>query len=233
MNQLGIRPKWNDKFFQNYRMRYLSIFIFLLSYITTSAQYGSSMYTKKRADAFPQPLQYNMTGWYFGVGPTLMQPQTFFFVKDIATGTSQSPASKIGWFVEIGRYKIFEWPGLFKYMDYGLAYKSLRGKERTSGGSFGDHYIEGHFNLNSRIKVSKTSFIQNSIGLDAEYAFLRNNSGTAPPAFVASLHYKFGFGYKVNKKLMIIPSIETPILTFYPLEYGSSSLGYLNSRYRQ
>ena len=31
---------------------------------------------------------------------------------------------------------------------------------------------------------------------------------------------------------MIIPSIETPILTFYPLEYGSSTLGYLSSRYR-
>ena len=105
-------------------------------------------------------------------------------------------------------------------------------QEISTGNKFADHYIEGHFNLNNRIKVSKSSFIQNTLGIDAEYAVLRNNSSTAPPAFVSSLHYKFGFGYKVNKKLMIIPSIETPILTFYPLEYGSSSLGYGSSRFR-
>ncbi len=71
-------------------------------------------------------------------------------------------------------------------MDYGLAYKSLRGKERNSGLKFGDHYIEGHINLNNRIKVSRSSFLQNSIGLDAEYAFLRFNDGPAPPRFVSS-----------------------------------------------
>ena len=198
------------------------------------AQYGKgTMYNKKKADAFPEPLQYHMKGWYFGLGPTFMQPQAFFFIKDLFTNTGQSPASKTGLFIEVGRYKIFEWPGLFKYMDYGLAYKSLRGKERTSKDSFGDHYIEGHFNLNNRIKLSRTSFLQNAIGIDAEYAFLRNNSvSVGPPAFITSLHYKFGFGYKVNKKLMITPSIEIPVLTLYPLEYGSSSLGYLSSRYR-
>jgi len=214
-------------------MKQFSIFIFTIFFMSSYGQYGrGTMYNKKNADAFPEPLQYHMKGWYFGAGPTFMQPQVFFFIKDLVTNSSQIPASKVGVFIEVGRYNIFEWPGLFKYMDYGLAYKSLRGKERTSGGSFGDHYIEGHFNLNNRIKLSRTSFLQNTIGIDSEYAFLRNNSGSFPSAFVTSMHYKFGFGYKVNKKLMIIPSIETPILTFYPLEYGSSTLGYLSSRYR-
>ena len=133
-------------------MRTFILLLCIGCFATTMAQYGQgTMYNKKNADAFPAPLQYHMTGWYFGIGPTLMTPQSFFFIKDIVTNTSQSPASKVGLFFELGRYKIFEYPGMFKYMDYGLAYKSLRGKERTSGGSFGDHYIEGHFNLNNRI----------------------------------------------------------------------------------
>lgn len=213
------------------RIATLLIYIVCGSFVHAQYNYGD-MYGKKRADAFPAPLQYKMKGWYFSPGLTLMPPQTFSFVKDIITNESEGPRSKMGAFLAIGRYKIFEYPGIFRYLDYGLAYKSLRGKEVNTGEKFGDHFVSGHFNLNNSIHINKYSFIQNTLGINADYAILRFNTGDSPSAFITSLHYKFGFGYKVNKKLMIIPSIETPILNILPFEQGRSSMAYLSSRYR-
>jgi len=46
------------------------------------------------------------------------------------------------------------------------------------------------------------------------------------------LHAKVGFGFKPESGVMIIPSIETPILNIQPFEDGKSTLPYFNSRYR-
>ena len=47
-----------------------------------------------------------------------------------------------------------------------------------------------------------------------------------------SLHYKFGYGIKLQNRLFIIPSIETPIINFKKWEKGKSTYGIFNSRYR-
>ena len=53
-----------------------------------------------------------------------------------------------------------------------------------------------------------------------------------PGTFLAQLHYRFGFGFKVRSGLFIVPSIETPILTVVPFDDGKSTLQYFSSRYR-
>jgi hypothetical protein len=49
---------------------------------------------------------------------------------------------------------------------------------------------------------------------------------------IFALHYKLGFGYKVNQKLFIIPAVETPILNFIPFEKGRSTINVFNLHYR-
>lgn len=211
---------------------------------------------RKEKDVFPKELQYYMKGWYFGPGVTYtltrldnpVQP----FKKSFSNADGSSfdaefdPDANIGLYLEAGRYHILEYSSLFKYLDYGLAYKSLRGKEvfSTPAGNsgqakFGDHFIQGYFNLNNVIIVSDYTFIQNTIGVNADFAFLQNRTPLFaageqyPGRFVAQLHYKFGFGIKESNKLMIIPSIETPIFGLWPFNITAmGALDYHHSRFR-
>jgi hypothetical protein len=210
------------------------LFVLVLMQIVVLAQYKankSMMYGKKHSDIFPDAYNIEYKGWYFSPGVTFMMPQTFSLVKSIITNNNQLPTSKTGIFLEVGRYKLFEYYTWFRFMDYGIAYKSLRGGEIATGEKFGHHFISGHVNLNNTINMSKYSYIGNTLGINLDYGFAGNNTSSAT-SLVAQLHYKFSFGYMASKRLLVIPSVETPILNFYPFYYGTSTLTYLSSRYR-
>jgi hypothetical protein len=193
----------------------------------------SMMNSKKNSDVFPDALHIKYTGWHLGIGLTEMKPQTLSVVANLASNAGQKPSTKTGYYIDLGGYKLFEYFSLFRYMDWGLGYKSLRGKELNTSSSFGDHFVSGYLNLNNTVNIGKYTFWGNTIGINTDYALGRNlDYGDSPNAFQAAIHYKLTLGYKVTKSLVIIPAIETPILTLYPFEYGSSSLKYLSSRYR-
>jgi len=193
---------------------------------------GQNLYGKKARDPFPKELQYKMTGWYFGPGFTYTLPMEGFTVMDGNSGTEFNPSGGFGLYLEAGRYHIWQYSSLIKYMDYGLAYKWLRGSEENTGLAYSDHYATAHLNLNNSIPINKYLFIQNTVGINVDYSFLQSRDGTGPPALLAQAHYKFGIGFKITDNLMIIPAIETPILNGWPWENGRSTLQYLNSRYR-
>lgn len=209
-----------------------------------------SLYRQKVGDVFPEnDYQYKMNGWYWGPGLTyplsipLNHSKTFTDPLDNPFDVSFKPSGKIGIYLEGGRYRILQYSYLFKYLDYGLAYKWLRGQEgfSYSGGSgtgmFSDHFLLAHVNLNNVINITNNSFLQNSIGLNADYALLKSRSsgfGTGeefPEPFVGQLHYKIGYGFKMNDRLMVIPSLEIPLINLYPFEFPKSTLSYHNSRY--
>lgn len=210
-----------------------------------------SLYREKVGQVFPEnDYQYKMSGWYWGPGLTytLSVPRkhtkSFTDPMDNSFDVEFSPSGKIGAYLEGGRYRILQYSYLFKYLDYGLAYKWLRGNEGYSfssgsgSGKFSDHFLLAHFNLNNVINITDNSFLQNTIGINADYALIKSRSPgfgageTYPSGFVGQLHYKLGYGFKVNDRLMIIPALETPVLNLYPFEFPKSTLGYHNSRYR-
>ncbi len=217
-----------------------------------------------RGKVFPDTRYVKPTGFYFAPGVTYMM-SSFWRKKDLGSTETEDavfqaearPFGSPGLFAEVGRYHILERWIYFEYLDYGIAYKSLRGTEaydvttlqkpdltedgtaRTVG-RFGDHFISGQFNLNHVFSITGSHMVQNTIGVNADYAFMANRlpgsveqaAGGFPPRFQAGVHYKIGYGLKVSEKLLLIPSLETPILNVVQFESGRSSLKYFNSRYR-
>ncbi len=211
----------------------------------------ASLYREKTGEVFPEnDLQYKLTGWYWAPGLTytfsLPPKHTNSFTDTLANpfDVAFNPTGKIGLYLEGGRYRILQYSYLFKYLDYGLAYKWLRGAEVFSysagngTGKFSDHFLLAHFNLNNVVNISNISFLQNTIGLNADYPILKSRvpgfvkGETYPTGIVAQIHYKLGLGFKVNEKLMIIPSLETPILNLFPFNFPSSTLNYHHSKFR-
>jgi hypothetical protein len=169
------------------------------------------------------------------------------------------PRGRFGPYLEGGRYRIFN-RGFFKYVDYGLAVKKLTGREVMEGGIysnadnttisefatdgiFKETFASGFLNLNHIHTMGSFNFIQNSIGINLDYRFLQNNEITegvrgpeyvfpGPNPLMFQLHYKLGWGIRVSKKMMVIPTVETPILNAVSFEKFKSTHGWFSSRYR-
>ncbi len=214
-------------------------------------------------EILPTDPQYKLSGWLLAPGATYMMTRFISRNETLSESATErydgkfTPLGKPGIYLEVGRYKMFKYPRLFRYFDYGIAYKSLRGREKAEGsivslpgeaevqslsaeGSFGYHYLTAHFNLNHVWRIGKYNFLQNTLGFNADYGFIRNYDQTSipqaelndPGQFLANVHYKLGYGIKMRGNWLLIPSIETPILNVLPFEPPRSSLGFFTSRYR-
>ncbi|RMG80505.1 MAG: hypothetical protein D6707_06305 [Bacteroidetes bacterium] len=214
----------------------------MLSTVTCFGQYKkrfrgkidnhSPMNSRKIGEVIPtESYRYKMGGWKIEPGVTFMFPQSFSVLGSY-DHKPYNPKWKPGLYLEIGRYKILEYSSFFRYFDYGIAYKSLRGKEKIPDNHFGDHFVSANFNLNGVINVTDYNFIAHGFGANLDYAFLRNVSGTMPALPVFQLHYKLGWGVKFTDTFIAVFYLQTPVLNGLPFENGRSTLGYYNSRFR-
>jgi len=240
--------------------QFLLLFICaLFSFTFASAQYSIVTGNKKLI----QPGMHKLRGWHFSPGLTYTftkfksSEETLLVNSDTTYRGTIEPNGRLGFYAEVGRYKIFKYGNYVHYMDYSLGFKELRGREVTSGflestqdqtifeateseGVFSEGFLLGNFNLNSIIQTSNYNFIQSSVGVNLDYKIMgsaeSNGVSGAPQQFpgslIGQLHYKLGYGFKVNSKLFIIPTLETPILSIYKWDDFKSALPYFSSRYR-
>ena len=162
---------------------------------------------------------------------------------------------KLGAYLEFGGQHFVARPVLFHYFDYGVHFKLFRGSEDFEGramvdssmlnvsnqGNFSQGFVGGYFNINHIAQLSDNTFLQFSLGANVDYKVINRFefegvAGNIPVInannLQGQLHAKVGFGFKPESGVMIIPSIETPILNIQPFEDGKSTLPYFNSRYR-
>ena len=171
-------------------------------------------------------------------------------------------------YLEVGRYHIvrlrqkaypFSIRDFLNYIDYGVAYKQNRGTQtydldmlNTStllrdtisfAQKFNSHNVSVFYNANWVLGFNSKWFMQNTLGVNVDYAFSREIETTDVTSFVqtyqeepsrlmAGVHYKFGIGIKLTKKIYAIPSVEIPLINGWKWEGGRSTIGYFNTRYR-
>lgn len=237
-------------------------FVFFFLFAITS--FSQKIYQRKKEPLVDLNGHYKLGGWQFAPGLTYTltrfknKEETLYNANDTLYNTTFDPGGRLGLYFEFGRYKIFKYGTWINYMDYSLAFKQIKGKEKFEGemlqessstaimttdgkGKFGYSYLTGNFNLNNIIQISDYRFIQNSIGINADYRLITNTKyegntvfqqQNTPTSFMAQLHYKIGYGIKWNDKLFIIPSLETPILNLYEWDNFKSSFFNFSSRYR-
>jgi hypothetical protein len=170
---------------------------------------------------------------------------------------SYNGKGKMGVGLEVGRYHVIDASRLISYVDVSVGIKSLRGAEtfeatlddptrttpfiQSGEGTFALQYATLSANANNIKQLSDYSFIQNSLGLNVDYRFAERiyyDDRNLPidlvesPNILFQMHYKLGFGYKVSQRFIIIPSIETPILTIHEFDDMKSGIQVFNTRYR-
>jgi hypothetical protein len=243
-------------------MRNLLVIILLLitGIPTADAQRGIS---KRKYEKLIDVTGHDrLSGFHFAPGLTYTptrfnnKEEELYRSNDTVVSGTVDPKGRFGFYAEVGMYHVFRYPGIFHYLDWSVAWKNLRGSQEytstvktestntvlsqsTGEGVFAHHYLLGNINLNSVKQIGHYTFIQNSLGLNADYGIIQRQDAAVPFSqayepnrFLLQLHYKFGVGFKINKYWFVIPTLETPILNIIEFEKGKSTLGVMNSRYR-
>ena len=238
-------------------MRLILLFVFFFAGNTLFGQ----GYNRKNKDAFPQTPRFEKTGWYFGLGANYplnlatIKEAEGTKIGDTTFATNSNPIGQLGAFAEFGRYHMIENLYFFRYWNYGINYRWIHGKEgfenqiTTPTGNvpllagkntFSDHFLNAHIEISGVNKLSDKTFLQHTIGGQAGYAILSKRSySTNLPGLEEKtqnrlhsyVYYRLGWGVRVSKKLIMIPSIEVPLLNAYTFNSGRYDMPYFNSHY--
>lgn len=209
---------------------------------------------------------YSKQGIQFSFGPTytLTNPESPTGSYRSITGDTlvkymRDPKSKLGIFAEIGMTHIVSRPSRFiHYFDWGIGLKYIGGGEFLESNiytrdtlrstlkghsEFYNGYVYGRFDVHSIFQINPYLFLDNSIGVNGDYAikignqsyqgFHNPNTQQFQGNINVQLHYSIGLGIKPNpeKGFFFIPSIAAPILGVYEWHGGTPSIFWFSSRY--
>lgn len=237
----------------------MKIYLVILTLLLSSFSFAQMR--KERGDVFPLDRELRKSGFFIAPGATYFlgynQSNRQLDTLNTVTTFESTSKGKVGGFLQFGWFHSFENNRLIDYIDFGGSIKLLRGRittevtesniltnQTTTSESvldFNDSHLGLFFNITKAIPISKNTFLSNSIGINYDNRVIEGGdySGTQntvfidyPPFGVTQLHYKIGFGFRAAKNLLIIPSIETPILTLIPSENSSPSFAYSDQKFQ-
>ncbi len=218
---------------------------------------------QRNNDIFPKFGNYERKGWIISpmitqtIGPIKDQKQRLFLTGDSVYDIDYNAKGKTAFGIEVGRFYSVDNSWLISYLDFTVGVKMLQGAEKftailddpdrvspytlSGDGIFSQMYATASFNLNNAQKLSKSVFLKNTLGVNADYLVSESQEyntrglpvrGANPGQFVFQAHYSIGVGVRLSQNIMVVPSVETPIVTFYEYDDLKSTLAVFNSRYR-
>ncbi len=112
-------------------------------------------------------------------------------------------------------------------------------------GKFSNVFASARVTFHKNIYLGKKYFIDNGLGINVDYNFQRDEAPgytalvhqTIPDLhtfhhpLVAQIHYELGFGIRLNRRSMLIPSVQAPILGLHEWRGGASALKWFDSNY--
>ena len=238
--------------------KHFILFLILVSFVpinTALSQgkgYKVQKNNKKKYEAYPNPYDFRPNGWMFEAAATITSSLETSHEVHIGDSTfSFGPSPRPGIALNIGRYhSIKKWHKIVKYVDYNLGYKFLWNSEshnlsipskdtliEFSNHNYA-HYVSLNLNLNNIYSFSDYLFLQNTLGINADYRFVSSNNGGSsntinePSTFIVQLHYKLGLGFIIDNDKAIIPYIEIPVLNITPQQTNFSQLDYFSGSYQ-
>lgn len=138
------------------------------------------------------------------------------------------------------------------YIDWGVGVKLLRGLETTTldqispiaqqisseSGKFDNLFASVRFTVHKNFYIGKKYFIDNGFGVNADFNFLRKENiyTTLNPTYfhhplMIHFHYELGFGIKLSRRSMLVPSVQVPIFGFHEWRKGASDFKWFDSNY--
>ena len=205
--------------------------------------------------------------WSFGPTYQLTKKRSDWKQGSFPDYTGQyatSPTGGIGFFTEIGMAHFPKWTPFFSnrildYLDWGIGFKSLAGKEETLPdetsslsrlglGEYRNGFLTARISAHTliyvgkkKIDLAKKYFIDNGIGIDFGYNLWGRNQDYSGqynavdqrfyPKFSMQIHYNIACGIRFNRALMCLPGIQLPILGISQWNGLGANMNWFSSKY--
>lgn len=226
----------------------------------TFTLFSLSLFSQMDKDFFPLSREYKP--WGFTISPELNKQFAFSNFSEVVTFSDTSSydynlegSSKIGIGGEIGAFYALKQPKLFHFVEANLGYRRLNSTTKHNGilnvvdtltnFSSENEYNQQlvHFSLRAThvLQLKRYSMLMNSIGVNLNYRLSESierssNYPAIEESFTSSpsvqIHYQIGFGYRINKYIILAPSLETSLLTLHPFESVKTGFNYFNQDYQ-
>lgn len=210
-------------------------------------------------DLFPLGREYRKTGFYVNPELTyLLSTGTSSYSKTQDTTNYDfdiSGSGKISYGIEVGYFYSFKNPSIFHFLEGGVGYRKFSGKGDHKGtltipSGSADYTSENtvdvslvHLSIRAtHVKqLQRYSFLSNSIGVNLNYFISEkyNRSVAYPSLFdtfskqvTGQINYQIGFGYRITKHTVLIPSIETSLIQFYSFDEVRSGFDFFSHGYQ-
>jgi kynurenine 3-monooxygenase len=164
-----------------------------------------------------------------------------------------SHTGKFGYGLELGWYHSFEQRYFFNWLEAGVAYRMFAGEADLETGdptnalaattsaqtSFNSHQGVAVLRAIRADQLGKFTFLTTGLGINGNYVFSESfdrDPDYAPFAepvqddIFGQVHFQLGVGFRMAEKLLLIPSVEVPVVNVYP-DFRSPTLTYFNGEY--
>lgn len=112
-------------------------------------------------------------------------------------------------------------------------------------GQFTNIFASARATVHKNFYIGKKYFIDNGFGVNLDFNFHRNDASGYTAAieqavpgrnyfhnqFMAHVHYELGFGIRLSRRSMLIPSVQVPIFGIYEWRHGASDFKWFDSNY--
>lgn len=112
-------------------------------------------------------------------------------------------------------------------------------------GQFRNLFVSARVTLHKNFYIGKKYFIDNGFGVNVDFNFKRDEASAytnfvhqAVPGrhyfhqpLLAHVHYELGFGVRLSRRSMLIPSVQVPIFGIHEWRKGASDFKWFDSNY--
>lgn len=208
---------------------------------------NGKLWSKNRRDAIysHSNSNYRPFGWFINPGATYMIGNS---AQDPDDGSyNLTPSGLPGYYVEGGLAFLMKRANkAVHYFDIALGVKHFGGTEKYKSDVITER---GHFNFGSAFfrggihncwQLNMYNFIDQSLGVNFDYRIYGGKGddsygfGLDPNTNKMSLqlHYSFGWGIKIRDGFFIIPTVQTPVVSFLPWDGANPGLQWFSSKYQ-
>lgn len=216
-----------------------------------------SAWSQLAKDVFPLKREFKNGGFYFAPQATISFGNKEVGQESIVDTSYKYEVigrGKWGYGIELGWFHSFEKPRLVHFIEGGLAYRVFKGAAEHSGelsSPLGSTSFESDNTFDAQLLVASiravnvkqlgvNSFLTTALGANFNYkiADKYDRSASYPlreeiflKQSTAQLHLQMGVGFRISKKVLMIPTLETPLVTAYPLDKLNPAFPFFSANY--
>tara|TARA_R110002096_G_scaffold109056_7_gene238638 strand:+ start:1675 stop:2457 length:783 start_codon:yes stop_codon:yes gene_type:complete len=220
--------------------------------------FSSLTYAQLNKDVFPLNRGFKRGGLY--ISPQLTtsigsKSDGNYSVVDTNYAYTVDGKGKLAYGLEVGWFHSFKNPLLIHYLEAGLSYRLFKGEATHDGtlsnplgsrnflsdNNFSNQYIVASLRAVNAKQLGKWTFLSTALGVNFNYELGNSYERSAPyplpeEEFLGQnslqVHLQLGIGFRVSRQLIIMPTIESPLITAYPTDDINPAFPFFSTNYQ-